>query len=70
MCFAPRMSSIPRVTSKMKSIRLHSDEGRRDSDEIEQEEGQEVECHVAEESHSPPISSCKLKSEGGTSDSG
>ncbi|KAJ8428678.1 hypothetical protein Cgig2_006352 [Carnegiea gigantea] len=36
MNFAPRMSFIPRVTSKMKSIRLDSNEGIGDSDETEQ----------------------------------
>lgn len=69
MSFAPGMSSIPRITSKMKSIRVDSDEGRGDSDELEQGNDEEVECQAAEESRSPPRSSRKRKSEGGTSES-
>ena len=65
MSFALGMSSTMRITSKMKSIRPDSDEGRRNSDELEQEEGED---QVAEESRFPLGSSCKRKSEGGTSD--
>ncbi|KAJ8441582.1 hypothetical protein Cgig2_023146 [Carnegiea gigantea] len=50
MSFAPGMSSIPKLTSKMKSIRVDK-------------------CQAAEESRSPPRSSRKRKSEGGTSES-
>jgi len=39
MSFSPGMSSIPRVTSKMKSVRIDSEEGIGDSGDVDQEEG-------------------------------
>jgi len=47
MSFSPGMSSIPRVTSKMKSVQIDNDEGTRDSDDVNQEEGREVERPIA-----------------------
>ena len=53
----------------MKSVQVGSEEWTGDSDEVDQEEGQEVEHPLAEESRSPPRSSRKCKSEGGSYDS-
>ncbi|KAJ8422708.1 hypothetical protein Cgig2_002692 [Carnegiea gigantea] len=69
MSFVPGMSSILKLTSKMKTIQVDSDEGRGDNDELDQANDEEVECQAAEESRSPPRSSRKRKSEGSTSES-
>ncbi|KAJ8446493.1 hypothetical protein Cgig2_027455 [Carnegiea gigantea] len=61
MSFAPGMSSIPRVISKMKSIQLDNDEGRGDIDEFEQEKCKEVEYQVVEEIRSSPRSFSQTK---------
>jgi len=74
MSFSPGMSSVPRVMSKMKSVRIDTQEGIGDSDdadeeEVEEVEGQGVAREATEESHSPPRSSRKRKSDGVSYDS-
>lgn len=69
MSFSPGMSSIAKVTSKMKSVRVGSDEGRGDSAEVDKGNDEEVQFQPAEESRSPPRTSHKRKSEGHTSES-
>jgi len=73
MSFSPGMSSVPRVMSKMKSIRIDTEEGTGDSDDADEEQVQEVEGQgvareAGEESHSPPRSSRKSKSDGVSND--
>jgi len=48
---------------------MDNEEGIGDGDDINKEEGQDVECRVAEESRSPSRSSYGQKSEGASSDS-
>jgi len=60
--------------SKMKSVRIDTEEGTGDSEDADKEEGEEVEGQgverpAAEESRSPPRSSRKHKSDGVSYDS-
>ena len=67
MSFSPGMSSVPRVMSKMKSVQIDTKEGTGDSDDAD--EGQGLVREAGEESHSPPRTSRKRKSDGVSNDS-
>jgi len=62
MSFSPGMSSVPRVMSKMKSVQIDTKEGTGDSDDAD--EGPGLAREPGEESHSPPRTSRKRKSDG------